>query len=333
MKTSIDIVILWVDDEDQDWKEEKRFWEAKDGILSKQEERYRNWDNLHYLFRGIEKYAPWVNCVFLVTDNQRPKWLNEAYEKVKVVDHKELINPKYLPTYNSQSIELNIHRIDGLSENFIYFNDDMFLIKDTKPDDFFVNGVPRDTAIANVLVPKENELIHNVTFNNISIINDNFNKYNTIKSAPFKWFNFKYGINVIRTLMLLPWGGFTGFIEPHICAAYNKKTFEIVWEKYEEELLNTTKSKFRENHNYNQWLIRNWQLASNEFVPRRKKFGKVFSLTDTKSTKDCVNHILNQKSETICVNDNELLEDFLDTKKQVNNAFEFLLPEKSKFEK
>ena len=165
MEENIDIVILWVDGEDPSWIENKRFWQKESGILDENKERYRDWGNLPYLFRGIEKYAPWVNNVFLVTDNQKPDWLNECYEKITVVDHREIIDKKYLPTYNSNAIEMNLHKIDKLSQNFVYFNDDMFLIDHTRAEDFFVNGVPKDTAASTVLIPRHNQPIYKFIFN------------------------------------------------------------------------------------------------------------------------------------------------------------------------
>lgn len=332
MNEPIDIVILWVDNQDEDWQQKKEFWQARKGISDNQEERYRDWDNLHYLFRGIEKYASWVNHVFLVTDNQKPAWLNQNYDKVSLVDHKEIIDSEHLPSFNSSGIELNIHKIDKLSENFIYFNDDMFLLKDTNATDFFVNGVPKDTAIIDVLAP-DSEPISKLIFNNMAIINKEFDKKNTVRSKPFNWFNFKYGSMMMRTLLLSRWDIFPTFYMTHICMSYNKETFNLVWDKYKEQLINTTSHKFRDSSDYTQWLMRYWQLASNNFVPRTINFGESFSLQKDESIDRCVEHIRNQKTKIVCVNDNELLEDFPTSKKRINAALENLLFKKSKFEK
>lgn len=71
-----------------------------------------------YWFRGVEKFAPWVNKVYLVMDNQKPDWLNLESEKLVLVDHKEIINNDYLPVFSSNTIECNIHKIPNLSEHF-----------------------------------------------------------------------------------------------------------------------------------------------------------------------------------------------------------------------
>src|SRR5699024_12219498 len=111
----IDAVILWVDDTDEKWLKKKMKWQRYYGIEDNMPERYRTWDNLHYIFRGIEKFAPWINHIYLVTDGQKPKWLKEN-NNITVVDHQDIISKDHLPTFNSGVIELNIHKIKGLSE-------------------------------------------------------------------------------------------------------------------------------------------------------------------------------------------------------------------------
>lgn len=92
---------------------------------------------LQYWFRGVEKFAPWVNRIYFVTWGHIPSWLNLSHPKLKVVRHEEFIPTDYLPTFSSHPIELNLHRIKGLSERFVYFNDDTFLIRPVLQEDFF----------------------------------------------------------------------------------------------------------------------------------------------------------------------------------------------------
>src|SRR5699024_7559051 len=113
----IDFVITWVDDSDSDWLNAKNSY-VENEVKDSRDIRYRDWDTLHFLFRGIEKFTPWVNKVFLVTWGHLPKWLNLNHPKLRVVKHEEFIPKKYLPTFNSHTIELNLHRIKDLSERF-----------------------------------------------------------------------------------------------------------------------------------------------------------------------------------------------------------------------
>lgn len=146
-KQIIDFVITWVDGSDPLWFRQKQNAKKKQGVsvdIDDRIERYRDWEILKYLFRSIENFAPWVNNVYFVTCGHLPAWLNTECPKLQIVSHKDFIPEKYLPTFNSHSIEWNFHRIKNLSEHFVYFNDDMFLLHPIKPTDFFENGKPVD---------------------------------------------------------------------------------------------------------------------------------------------------------------------------------------------
>ena len=143
----IDFVLTWVDGSDPDWLAQRREYQPGRGTDAG-ESRYRDWDNLQYWFRGVEKFAPWVNKIYFVTWGHVPKWLNTAHEKIRIVKHEDFMAPAYLPTFNINSIELNLHRIKGLSEHFVFFNDDMFLIDSVRPEDYFKNGLREKNASA-----------------------------------------------------------------------------------------------------------------------------------------------------------------------------------------
>ena len=111
----IDFVILWVDGNDPAWREEfVRTRQAENDDAS--EIRYRDWRNLHYWFRSAERFAPWVRKVHFITWGHLPAWLRRDHPKLHIVNHRDFIPAEYLPTFNSNTIELNIHRIEGLEE-------------------------------------------------------------------------------------------------------------------------------------------------------------------------------------------------------------------------
>ena len=91
------------------------------------------------------------------------------------------LKKEYRPTFNSNAIELSMHKIKNLSEHFVYFNDDTFIIKEVIPEDFFENGLPKDVAILNPIVPKDYNSISGVMLNNIALINKNFSFRKTFK--------------------------------------------------------------------------------------------------------------------------------------------------------
>jgi hypothetical protein len=141
----IDLVYLWVDGSDPAWQAKRA---ASAGNLPENTEtnckgRYANNDELKYSLRSVEKYAPWIRKIFIVTDNQTPDWLDTENPKIKIVDHKDIIPQERLPCFSSVAIEYYLYKIPGLSEQFLYANDDMFINKPVSPDTFFLaDGLP-----------------------------------------------------------------------------------------------------------------------------------------------------------------------------------------------
>ncbi|XP_061904400.1 N-acetylglucosamine-1-phosphotransferase subunits alpha/beta-like isoform X2 [Entelurus aequoreus] len=114
-------------------------------ILTKSEKRsslsanrFEDNDALRHSLRSVEKYVPWVRHIFIVTNGQIPSWLNLENPRVSIVTHKEIfLNHSHLPTFNSVAIESNLHRIPGISQKFMYLNDDMMFGKEVWLDDFY----------------------------------------------------------------------------------------------------------------------------------------------------------------------------------------------------
>ena len=327
----IDVVLTWVDGNDPAWQAEKRKYLPVQADTSETSEvRYREWDNVQYIFRGIEKFMPWVNCVHFVTWGHIPKWLNTDCDKLHVVNHRDFIPEKYLPTFNSNTIELNLHRIPGLAEQFINFNDDMFVIAPTKPEDFFVNGLPKDMAVLSP-APVMRNVMANVEMNNMGIINDHFTVQDIYKNKG-KWFNLKYGKYLLRTILFSRFKTILGIFEPHIPLSYLKSTFEDVWKIEEKTLDNGCINKFRTKQDDNEWLFRQWQLMSGKFEPRRWDFGM---LLYAGYDNDKITEILKNpgKLRVVCINDTTAVSDFEKAKATVNSALNRLLPDKSQFER
>lgn len=330
----IDFVIAWVDGNDKEWLKEKAKYDPSIDLTQDNiDARYRDWDNLQYWFRAVEKYAPWVNKIYFLTWGHIPKWLNVNHPKLEIVNHKDYIPEEYLPTFNSHTIELNMHRIKGLSEYFVYFNDDMFLTKPVKPTDFFSkDGLPCDSFILDAIYfAPDSAGAYNG--NDLEIINKHFNKDKQFKKFKFKKFiKLRYGIkNLYRTIVLMKWHWFPGFHYDHLPSSFLKSTLETVW-NLEYEILDTTcKDKFRSKRNVNQWLFKFWQLASGNFEPRSTKFGLVFHLKKHPNKK-LQEAIETNKYGMICINDTAKTQNFEEHKEMVINSFTKILPEKSSFE-
>lgn len=333
MNNKIDFVVMWVDGNDENWRNEKEKYLPDDKkTVDSRSIRYRDWENLKYFFRGVEKFAPFVNRVHFVTWGHLPEWLNTDCPKLSIVKHSDYIPSEYLPTFSANPIELNLHRIKDLSENFVFFNDDMFIIKPVKETDFFVDNTPCDSAILSPVITYTRDGFAKMQINDISIINDHFDKNQVIKQNASKWLSLKYGKQLIRTLCLMPWKHFAGFLDQHIAISYNKKTFETLWNKEFEVLDQSSKSRFRNNNtDVNNWLMRYWQLCSGNFTPRKASFGVLCEYA--KNPNDIYNIIRNQKYSMVCLNDGEGDFDFEKEKQNTIAAFESILPEKCSFEK
>lgn len=142
---AFDFVLLWVDGADPAWREEKRralhrVGHAAAMQMDDREARYREWGLLRYWFRGVERFAPWVRTIHFVTWGHLPPWLNTQHPKLHIVSHADYIPAAYLPTFNSNTIEWNFHRIPGLSERFVLFNDDFFSYECRKANGFLCRG-------------------------------------------------------------------------------------------------------------------------------------------------------------------------------------------------
>ncbi len=152
----VDVVYTWVDGNDPHWQRRRSaFGDGGYHTEAANAARYISRDELRYSLRALEQNAPWVRHVYLVTDRQRPAWLNDRHPRITVVDHSEIFDdPAALPTFNSHAIESRLHHIKGLSEHFLYFNDDMFLGRPVTPQDFFLsNGMTR-TFLSPSQVPR-----------------------------------------------------------------------------------------------------------------------------------------------------------------------------------
>ncbi|MEW1954925.1 stealth family protein [Terrabacter sp. NPDC080008] len=146
----VDAVYTWVDGSDVEWQRRKAaaLAEATGAPLSPfsiNDSRFMTRDELRYSLRSLEMYAGWVNHIYLVTDDQVPAWLDVDHPKLTVVSHRELFGKRgKLPTFNSHAIESQLHHIEGLSEHFLYLNDDVFFGRPVDPTRFFLsNGMSK----------------------------------------------------------------------------------------------------------------------------------------------------------------------------------------------
>ncbi|MGC0271068.1 stealth conserved region 3 domain-containing protein [Glutamicibacter soli] len=141
----IDAVYTWVDGDDANWQEERLRLQAEVSGSEFHPEavhaaRFRSRDELKYSLRSIQYFAPWFRNIYIVTADQVPKWLDTNHPKIKVISHREIFHENDLPTFNSNAIISRLHHIPGLTEHFVYINDDVLFGMPVTKQQFFTSG-------------------------------------------------------------------------------------------------------------------------------------------------------------------------------------------------
>lgn len=334
MTAPIDFVIPWVDGSDPAWQAQKgKFMPQapESPAIDVGENRYRDWDNLQYWFRGVEKYASWVNKIHFITWGHLPPWLNKNAPKLHVVRHEDFIPAEFLPTFSANPIELNMHRIPGLSEQFVYFNDDFFLTAPVKPEDFFQKGLPRDSLSEEPMEFPRAELFNDILINDLAFVNRHFDRRQARRAHPGKWFSPASSHDSMKNLLLtlLRNRYFFGLSYQHLPQPFLKSTLEAVWQAEPALLAETCSHKFRDARDVNQYVFKFWQLLTGAFRPYDvRRAGLAFS--GDYDPKKAAEAILLGQYKMICINDT--CTDFETAKNTVNNVFSQVFPDKSSFE-
>lgn len=327
----IDFVVTWVDMDDPKWKADFAKYSGRIDNRKNEvtEARFRDHGFLRYWFRGVEKFAPWVRKIHFVTCGQKPEWLDPAHPKLQLVNHADYIPEKYLPVFNSSLIEIYLHKIPGLAEHFVYFNDDFFITNHLGPERFFTHGLPNDIAAF-----RHNSgmgMWSKCLKNNIRIINERFDKREVMERDHDKWFHPSYGKKANLTRLLKPYGKFVTLITPHNAQPYRKQTFEEVWDYAGDRLTAVSKNRFRSPDDYTQELFRTWQICRSHFMPYNTyQDTKMFPLL--LRSKKATKAIYNQSYKLVCLNDNQHIRNYEQVMDNIEKAFDTILPEKSGFE-
>lgn len=331
--SDIDFVITWVDGSDPKWLQQKIKYssEMEDFNGNTSTVRYRDYGTLKYVFRGIEKFTPWVRKIYLVTADQCPEWLNLNNPKVELVSHSSIIEKKYLPLFNSNPIEWNIDKISGLSENFVYFNDDMLLNKSLSPEYFFTDNLPCDFRLYTDNLPIES--FYSIPFTNDTLMNTYINgKWPLSKKGLY---SLKYGKQLLKEQLFIYQAkhrGIPGYIEPHGPQAYKKSSFKKAKEIWTKQIEENNTHRFRQSNDVSIWLVRHLQLELGIFNPVKKKRNHVYTIRDIKELE---RDIRNSRSDMLCINDADVSseEEYINLISQIDEMLKRKYPNKSSFEK
>lgn len=325
----IDFVVTWVDQTDSVWQEQrKQRKNPQMDLRGDGEERYRDPGFLKFWFRAVENYAPWVNKIYFVTSGHLPEWLDINHPKIVWVKHEDYIPDDYLPTFNSNVIELNLHRIKDLSEHFVIFNDDVFLNLPVSASDFFVSGKPKDFGIYKPLQPKN--FHHHTIFNNLLLVNKHFVNRSVIKDNKGLFFNKGYGKHNVNNFLASFYPDRFGYYEAHISQPVLKSKLASLWSLEPELLDKVCHHPFRSTEDISHYVLSHWNIETANFVPQAISFGQVYLIDQV----DVISKELQEgPSKVICINDGESSENFSASASQLVSIFEEKFPIKSKFER
>lgn len=241
----VDLVYFWVDGSDEDWLQKKQYWQKQYNQLSENaidQSRFRQFDELKYSLRSVEKNLPWIRRIYIVTDNQVPAWLNINHPKIKIVDHKDIFPIDALPVFNSGALETRIPYIPGLAEHFLYANDDYY-----------------------VRVPLKKSFFFNMRRNPIV-----FARYKKQTYDSNLWLaQIKKAHELVQTKYPLDF-----VITPsHNMQAYRKSYFLDAVSEFSDEFKQTTYSKFRQTTDMNRVVV--------ELLDRMKNRNEMYSKNDS----------------------------------------------------
>lgn len=333
----IDFVLLWNDNLDSEWQENYRKYSVPhEGNIPA---RFRDWGWLRYWFRGVEKYAPWVNKIFIVSACNPPTWLNTENEKIVWVKHEDFIPKEFLPTFNSRTIEFHLHHIKGLSEHFVNFNDDMFLNAPVSPEYYFKNNLPCDITLECLFLGSrysKGQWENSITeFCNIGVLNAHFNRREVIKGNLKRWYGSYLPLSSwVKAFLLYKQCRFFNFCTPHFETPLLKSIFSEIWNA-EPDMLRNSCSRFRQNLSVNIYLMRFWQLASNRFTPDNKRSKGFYSEITSKTIDKICDEIVSGNKISVCFNDSIRCSDemYIQARPQILKAFMKKHPNPCIFEK
>ncbi|MDL4912837.1 MAG: stealth family protein [Enterobacterales bacterium endosymbiont of Blomia tropicalis] len=220
----IDVVYTWVDSSDPIWSKKKNSYLSAETIDKYEmyatiESRYENHNELFYSLISIEKYLPWVNRIFIITDRQQPLIPESLIKKITFIDHIDIIPHQFLPTFNSHVIEAYLHRIEGLAEHFLYFNDDFFVARPLKPQHFFKSNKISSLFVSN----KKIDIMSSYGRNTATLTACNNCNYLMQE---------KFSVSFNHTLV-------------HTYVPLKKSAFELTFKSFEKEITIFSKNKFR----------------------------------------------------------------------------------------
>lgn len=308
MQFKIDFVFPYVNPKDKIWIDTYKLYNENVSLI--EGERFRDFSLLKYIFRSVEKFAPYINNIFLLVSSvsQVPNYINFNCKKLKIITHDQFIPKDYLPTFNSNTIEMFLQSIPGLSEHFIYSNDDFIFINKTTPFDFFTKDGKK--------IKLAYEYVHNTT------------------PITFQYCC-KRTWDIAKSLItgkdILTEKNYTYIKQFHGAASPRLLTdCKNCFKKLHTQILDSI-TTFRDlEKNFNQYLFGYYSLLNNNAI--RIVSNRIGNYTDINKGIDYIlDNIHNSPAKMLCINDTKkMTKDFIN---QIYWNLDIKFPQKSIYEK
>jgi len=315
MNDKIDIVIPWLNGNDEHWQAiyKKYIGTVKSG--DKGISRIRDWDNLRYFLRGVEKNCKWVNKVVLCVfdEHQIPEWLNVNNPKLKILYHKAYVPAQCQPTFNGLCSTSFLFKHPSIENNIIYCCDDYFFVNEAKETDYFVDNKC------------------------VKLYDETPDAYNFYKTHPDTWSDLMCSTIKYKEKIS---GKDTNYFTRHTACAFHKNDFLEFYKHHEVDLITEYSkytSKIRQGTNILASYVVDWlQGDRKDYIPDKTYYEKNVVLNITRKTNYKAIMTACLTKTCVCLNDqsNGMTEaEFTDTKKKIIKILNTVLPDKSSFEK
>lgn len=332
----IDAVITWVDGSDPGWLAAYTHHAAKAaGVDGAKAGRFRDLETMRFVLRGIECFMPWIRRVHLVTAGHIPPWLNREHPRLRTVTHAELFeDPGHLPTFNSGSIEMNLHRVPGLADQFIYFNDDTFVLRETRRERLFKRGLPRDYRWM-VPLMQMGDFSHRLHHQMAVALEDTVDVKHAIDKAISKDFWPGYPPRYLVLNALFRRLGRPSLFEiNHHPQPYLRGEMEEFCARNEEMVSRTSAAKFRGAKTMAQHVFRFASLARGDFSPVVPSDSTLINFNCSETLSNRINKLGRKAPRFLCMNDSADMDEaeFQRCREIVHRYLVSILPNKSRFE-
>lgn len=309
----VDVVYTWVDGEEPEMRAKRARYQERGTaeILDKETNasRYTSHDELKYSLRSLAMYADFVRHIYIVTDGQKPHWLDDNASGITVVDHRDIFPADVLPVFNSHAIETRLHHTPGLSDHYLYFNDDVFVGRRITPEHFFHGSglmkIPVSPLKIGVGKPHPEETATNSASKNV------------------------------RRLLLEKFGRMTTQNFMHTPLPQQRETLQALEELFPEDIRRTTASRFRSPSDIAMTapLLYQYALMTGSGVPSKFSFRYV-NISRPDAERRLTDLRRNRRFDFFCLNDVDVSpEEREQVSVQMHEFLEDYFPFPSPFEK